>query len=205
MEQVSNNTFYNNERMWGMKTRSLLMGLVAGMLLLAPVSGFCAEAEQMGPPPGVHEGKGEGRHFEKTFDALGLSAEQKDKLKAGREKNRDVGKQAREEIRNAREALGQELDKPTLDVAKVKALHETLKTLILKGEDRRLDMILEVRAIMTPEQFAAFQKIMKESRSKMHKEGRWEGKREGKRDGKREGKRDGKRGGKPEAVSEEKK
>ncbi len=176
-----------------MRTRSLLMGLVAGMLLLASGSGFCAEPEQMGPPPGMHEGKGDGRHFEKIFDELGLSAEQRDKLKAGREKGRAEEQKIREEMRSAREALGQELDKPTLDVAKVKALHETLKTLIIKGEDRRLDMILEVRTIMTPEQFAAFQKTMKESRSKMHKEGKWEGKREGKREGK------------PEAVSEEKK
>ncbi len=172
-----------------MKTRSLLMGLVAGMLLLAPVGGFCAEPEQMGPPPGMHERKGDGKHFEKIFDGLGLSAEQQEKLKAGREKNRDVEKKAREEMRNAREALGQELDKPTLDMVKVKALHETLKALMVKGEDRRLDTILEVRSILTPEQFAAFQKTMKESHPWMHKEG----------------KREGKWAGKSKAESEEKK
>lgn len=163
-----------------MKTRSWLMVLVAGMMLLTSVKVFAAGPKEMGHMREARGEKGGKEYIGKVFDSLGISAEQKAKLEAGRVKNRDAAKGAREEMRATRELLAQELDKPTLDMTKVKALHEKLKGSIIIGEDRRLEMILEVRSILTPEQFTAFQKQMKEMHPKMHREGKKERKGHGK-------------------------
>jgi Spy/CpxP family protein refolding chaperone len=149
------------------------MVLLAGIMLLAPVGAFAAGMDAtMDHKRGMHEGKGGKERFEKMFDTLGLTAEQKAKLDAGRAKHRDERKAVGDEKRSIKEALAAELDKPAIDMVKVKQLHEKLKALIASGEDRRLEMILEMRTILTPEQFAAFQKQMKEMRSKRHEKRR---------------------------------
>lgn len=156
-----------------MSTRSCLMVLLAGIMLLAPVGVFAAGGDPaIDHPRGMQEGKGGKARLMKMFDTLGLTAEQKARLDAGRVKNRDERKAAWEEMRTIKEALAAELDKTVFDMAKVKQLHEKLKVLMASREDRRLEMILEMRTVLTPEQFAAFQKQTKKMHLKMNKNGR---------------------------------
>lgn len=146
-------------------TMALTVLLLGGMFL----AGVRAEAR-----PG-REGKEEGRgrmgdrgpgskdwakkrkeRFEKMKKDLGLSQKQEQELEAHKEKHRKEAQALREELRAKREAMKAELDKPSLDEARVTALNEELKVLQGKLADQRLRGILEVRKILTPEQFKKF-------------------------------------------------
>ena len=111
------------------------------------------------------------QRFEEMAQELNLTAEQRDKIEAHRKQHMDAVKAVQEQIRQQREAIGEELQKPQLDLEKVKQLHGDLKKLLLKKEDLMFSGILEIRDILTPEQFARFHQKMGQMR-KMHKERR---------------------------------
>lgn len=105
------------------------------------------------------EGHREGR-IKKMFEQLNLSEEQKKLLEANRAKNKEANKALKEQIRANMKALGEELKKPELDMAKVNALHENGKQLFGKAADQKFNSILEVRKILTKEQFVQFTGMM---------------------------------------------
>lgn len=63
-------------------------------------------------------------------------------------------------MRNKRELLREELAKPELDMNKITQIHNDLKAILLKMEDHHLEVILEVRRILTPEQLNKFHQKM---------------------------------------------
>jgi len=95
-------------------------------------------------------------HFQEMAKKLKLSAQQQAQLDAGREKHRQVFAGTRKNLAAKREALRVELEKTELDMNKIKQIHNDLKTMMAAAEDERLNAILEVRAILTPEQFKQF-------------------------------------------------
>ncbi|MEW6615907.1 MAG: Spy/CpxP family protein refolding chaperone [Thermodesulfobacteriota bacterium] len=100
-------------------------------------------------------------HFNKVFEQLNLTPEQKQKLEENKNKYKEEANRLREEIHNKKELLREELAKPELDMNKITQIHNDLKTVLLKMEDLRLEGILEVRKILTPEQLNKFNKKMK--------------------------------------------
>ena len=149
-----------------------------GALLLAGLGLRAEPGMEDGPGFGPESGMSDGQR-EKRFDAmekeLGLSKEQSEKLRAHRKAQRETGMALMQEMKAKREALRAELDKPTLDTSKVKALNEELKALHNKMADHRLTAVLELREILTPEQFKKFQAKAQERR------GQWEKNRGGRR------------------------
>jgi Spy/CpxP family protein refolding chaperone len=97
---------------------------------------------------------------------LGLSPEQKEKLKAHRQSHRQAAKALFEQLKAKRDALRQELEKPSVDDSRVQAIHGELKALHDKMADHRLAGILEVRKILTPEQFKKFSEKVHDRREK---------------------------------------
>lgn len=97
---------------------------------------------------------------------LGVTPEQEEKLKVNREKMQEKMKALRDQLKEKRDALRLELDKPDFNEANVRALHQELKKLMDQKEDIWLDGILEVRKILTPDQFKKFME-MKEKRKGM--------------------------------------
>ena len=71
-----------------------------------------------------------------------------------------------------REQIKEELQRADFDSNKVKQIHNELKSLKFQAEDHRLDGILEVRTILTPEQFNKFMEL-KKNRKDHKKEGNW--------------------------------
>jgi translation initiation factor IF-2 len=69
-----------------------------------------------------------------------------------------------QDARAKREALRAELEKPNFDENKVKSLQAAARAAQEKLQDHRLQGIIDVKKILTPEQFAKFQAIMKEKR-----------------------------------------
>src|SRR5688500_5180011 len=104
--------------------RHILAG-VAGVLLCGAPS-LQAVAEHGRGDGKAWEARREER-FQEMEAALGLSAEQKASLREHRRKHRERAKSLWEEKRGRREALREELEKPSVDEAKVTALHAELK------------------------------------------------------------------------------
>ncbi len=105
--------------------------------------------------PPVDRDRMEGR-MEKMKAQLSLTPDQEKKLKEHRQAHREERKKMAETMRAKRDALEQEMAKPSFDEAKVKILHSELQVLRTQMADQRLQGILEVRKILTPEQFAKF-------------------------------------------------
>lgn len=152
--------------------RGVLTALMCAGLLAGSTGLVMAEKGEGG---GWHHKKfgGKGDHQKEIFESLGLSEEQKARLTENRKKFKESGKEAMEAIRKTREELKAEMSKPELDMNRVNQLHAQLKDQIIKREDARLANILEVRKILTPEQYKQFQDKMKakwEQKKKMMQE-----------------------------------
>ncbi len=89
-------------------------------------------------------------------EQLGLSDAQKELLAAHREKQWDAAAELRARLRETREALKAELTQTELDDEKIDLLQTEVKSLQAKMADNRLVGILEVRDILTPDQFDQF-------------------------------------------------
>jgi Spy/CpxP family protein refolding chaperone len=134
--------------------KKILVGFMAGSLLLAmPL----AQAQN---DPGMQEGGSpkwrEGQHFQGIFKQLNLTDEQKKELEANKKQNRERMQSTRQAMKTEKQALQGELMKPQLDMVKINAIHQQIKTLQSQMEDDKLNSILAVRAILTPEQFLKF-------------------------------------------------
>ncbi len=122
---------------------------------------FLAGAALARPPEG---GPGGPEKWEKKREArmqemhkkLGLTPEQEKRLEEHRKTHQEAGKALREEKREKMEALRLELEKPDMDEARVRAIHAEIKDIQNKLADHRLQGVLEVRHILTPEQFKKF-------------------------------------------------
>ncbi|MBI3813411.1 MAG: Spy/CpxP family protein refolding chaperone [Nitrospinae bacterium] len=104
------------------------------------------------------------KRMEKIQEQLGLSEEQKAKIKEHRKKHFAEVKELQEQIHAKMEELHKELQKADFDEGKVRAIHSEIKTLKMKGEDNRIEDILDMRKILTPEQHKKFM----EMREKFH-------------------------------------
>jgi Spy/CpxP family protein refolding chaperone len=105
-------------------------------------------------------------HFKEMRDKLGLSPDQEKQLQENRKTNQGKMKALREENQTKREALRTELEKPDLDIARINALKAELKDVHNRMDDQRLDGILAVRKILTPDQFKKFSEMIREGEGK---------------------------------------
>lgn len=101
--------------------------------------------------------KGGERAFGHGLEGLGLTEEQQKKIDDHRNSAMEEAKMLMEQIRLKKEAIGAELQKETLDMDKITALQSEMKTLMAQKEDHRLKGILEMRSILTQEQFQKLQ------------------------------------------------
>jgi Spy/CpxP family protein refolding chaperone len=90
------------------------------------------------------------------YSQLNLTQEQKKRLDDNRLKNREKIKEMMEKARSERVALNQELLKPKLDMNTINEIKARLNALYTQMTEDRLNSILEVRNVLTPEQFAKF-------------------------------------------------
>lgn len=98
---------------------------------------------------GFHKGE----RFEEMVKELGLTEEQQKKIEEHKKTMMEKAKALREEIQQKKEAIGAELQKEQLDMEKINVLQAEIKALIAQREDGRLKGILEMREILTLEQF----------------------------------------------------
>ena len=143
------------------KTKRTIVSMLAAVALLS-------SAAYASPDKNSGERK-EARH-EHFYKELNLTDEQKKALEENKNKNREQMKALFEGMREKRTLIRQELQKDQLDMGKINQTQNELKALQSQMLDNRLAGILEVRKILTPEQFKKF------SEHSQHK--KWEGEKE---------------------------
>lgn len=155
------------------RTGTLLTGLllIAGAGLYAEPMGD--DGPGFGPGPRGDESKMEGR-FEEMNKELGLTKEQAEKLRAHRLSQRQANQALFQQMQDKREALRAELEKTTVDSGKAKSLNEELKDIHNKMADQRLNGVLEVRKILSAEQFKKLRELG-EKRREERRDGKSEG------------------------------
>ncbi|MBI3602396.1 MAG: Spy/CpxP family protein refolding chaperone [Candidatus Omnitrophica bacterium] len=118
---------------------------------------------------GKHEWRG--KKIQEIYNQLNLTDDQKKQLESNKQKQRQQMKAVFEQMKTQREAFRQELMKPNLDMAKINSIHAQMKTLQEQMADNRLNSILEVRKILTVDQFSKFTSLMEQHRHKPSSKG----------------------------------
>jgi Spy/CpxP family protein refolding chaperone len=92
--------------------------------------------------------------FSKT---LNLTSEQQEKVKKHQSTNMEKGAELRNKLRDKNSELKAELDKPQINRNRVNALVAEIKTLMGVQLEQRVDNIIFMKQILTPEQFKQMQ------------------------------------------------
>ena len=121
-------------------------------------------------------------HFKKMAEELQLTPQQKAALEKDREEFSAKSKALRDKMQITRKSLKEELDKAATDKARVESLVTELKNLYSQQIQYRVDKVMAMKQILTPEQFNKMKSSM-ESR-KHDKDGKHGYKDKGKGEGK---------------------
>lgn len=143
--------------------------LVMAMAAMMVFSQTCLYANESGNYS-KHDSK-KGDHFQKMTEELNLTPQQKEALTKEREEFASKSKDLKEKIRTVRTDLKAELDKPVLDKAKVDTLTAELKNMIGQQIQNRIDKVIAMKQILTPEQFAKMRSSMDERKHEKGEKG----------------------------------
>ena len=93
---------------------------------------------------------------EKFIKELGLTPEQEEQIKALRSGQKEKRGELWVKIQAKRLELKEELEKPTTDRARIDSIVTELKALMAEKLDQRVEGILSMKKILTPEQYEKF-------------------------------------------------
>lgn len=140
---------------------------IMGMVLATSL--FLALPVYAGEEDGNKSEERGAKMMEKMTADLGLSQEQQDQMKAMREANKERSKALKDKIRGIREAMKTEINKLDTDMAKVNAYVEQLAALYKEKMNQRIEGILGMKKVLTPEQFGKLNAKMEEKRKEWQK------------------------------------
>lgn len=160
-----------------MKTKR---GMWLVVIVIAAMVCSTAVSYAGGAKPDAQDETKHAARFEKMTKDLGLAPDQKAALEKDRNEFMAKAKDLREKIREVRTSLKSELDKAATDMAKVNGLVADLKNLIGQQIQYRIDKVMAMKKILTPEQFTKMKSTMesrkKEFKGKHGNSGRYDGK-----------------------------
>ena len=146
------------------KIKIVALLIIAALALSVPVIYADSDSgKNCQQDKGQVKGKMEARRQE-LYKDLNLTAEQKKMLDENKGKHREQMKALFNNIQAQEAAMRQELQKQNLDTGKIDQLNNELKKLQSQLLDQRLAATLEVRKILSPEQFKKFMAKMEEHR-----------------------------------------
>jgi Spy/CpxP family protein refolding chaperone len=141
-----------------------LMALSAGMVYADNGGNFAGGGDSFKGGHECHHGKM--HHL--TAQVLGLTEDQQKQLKSIKQKDMETMKSVFEQIKSNREALNAEIVKAVPDMNKVNDIQTQMKVLQSQMVDNHLNSILEIKKIMTPEQFVGYMALKKERKMMKH-------------------------------------
>jgi len=151
-----------------LKFRGKAVVFVVALMFLAGVSLF---AHSKGDEGGC-QGKGDGPECREKWggphgdgigwmlEKLDLSADQQKKMRDNKEVHEKLVKGLLEKLKGKRTELQKELDKPASDTKAINAITSDIKNVSGQLVDDRTKAILDIKAILTPEQFGKLSKMM---------------------------------------------
>jgi len=149
--------------------------MMVSVVCLAALVSFACTANAAGEGTAKRE---KGMMKEDLMKDLNLTTEQREQLKVHREANKEGMKAIREEMKAKQKELRDEVAKAQTDMGKIDAIKASMKDLEAKLIDHRVDSILSLKKILSPEQFAQMNAKMEEMRAKHA--AKWKERREGK-------------------------
>jgi Spy/CpxP family protein refolding chaperone len=148
--------------------RRFMNALVYVTILSLCLSPTFAYGKPMAQDPTEKGGKGcVARDITKE---LNLTPEQNQQLKAQRQQTRQTARELQEKIRTKRGELREALDKKDVDRNAVNKIIADLKELQGSMLEQRVDSILKMKTILTPEQFTKLQSLHKPGMRKGQKD-----------------------------------
>lgn len=159
-----------------MQLKYPLMGMtIVLMALYAPLA--LADNSPDAAKPMQEQGGGHhGQKDDMMAKVLNLSEDQVKQLQDLHQKERDTMKSTFEQLKAAHQAFEAEISKASPDMTKVDAAQAQIKTITGQMADNRLNSLLEVKKVLTPEQFSGYLALKKERELKMmhhHKGGQF--------------------------------
>jgi len=145
------------------KQMAVLFGFVMSIFLMLSTNGFANE--EHGFNKEEHQKEWQAKKAQ-MFEKLGITEEQKHALKAHKERHHNEMKALRGQIKEKRKAFHHALVNPDIDDNAITAANNEIKALTNSLADNRLNGVLKVRKILTPEQFQKFNEIRKKHRGK---------------------------------------
>lgn len=151
-----------------MKTR---IGKAVALLSIAVLL-FSAMPAHGQPYEECSVGKKAGKEaeFSNLIEKLDLSPEQQAQLKENRQKYHEVSKGLRQKLREEHAVLRQELNKPESDEKIIDKTTAYISEIQAKMVKLRARKILEIKKVLTPEQFRKFNELAEE-KHKSYKKG----------------------------------
>jgi len=185
--------------MYWLARRWLLLALMASLALNAGVGATVGVQayRQRCHDPGQRRGGPRGQHL---IEALGLSAEQSEQVKTGRERMRAAFGELRPQMREADGALAELLAAPEPDREAIAEQMARIGSLQARKLECVVEHFLEIKALLEPEQQEAYNDVIRRRLLSHDKRGPGFGGRHG--PGKKWGHRRGGRG-KPGATDEQ--
>ena len=151
-----------------MKRLSFVFAILIAATLLFDAAG-AGDAFARGPGGGMKGfGPGGGKHLERLMEELDLTDDQRLKLDGNREAQMVLGQKLFKEFAEKQKELGEELESETTNRSKINALAADLKEIQGRMIDLRIDSVLAVKEILTPEQYKKFSEGVKTMRGKRH-------------------------------------
>jgi Spy/CpxP family protein refolding chaperone len=147
----------------------VLMAAGAALLLFSTPSMAMEKEHGMGAGPGSmgeERGPEHGKpDFKEAEASLGLTEDQRAKMKTIREESKSQQESLRTELKAKHESLRQELDSANADRGKAEGLVKDISALELKMGLNRVDMIFKIKAVLTPEQYQKLQAFHEKKRA----------------------------------------
>ena len=123
-----------------------------------------------------HHGKhGWGHKHHGMMDKMNLTEDQENQMKAIGEKQKEAMKADFKQMKEDGKAFRDALLEPTVDMTKINAIQAKMKASRDQMMDGHLNMMLDVKKILTPEQFKMYIKM---EEHKMREHGEWMKKKE---------------------------
>ena len=138
------------------RLRSIILSFVSAVALSLFLAAPCVFASAMIPSQKDTAVKEDGAARQKLYADLKLTKEQEALLAQNRSKRKEETSALFTQMRENMATMRQALEADTLDMQKIQQVNGKLKEIQAKVIDSRLEGILEVRKILTSEQFKKF-------------------------------------------------
>ncbi|MFH1772042.1 MAG: periplasmic heavy metal sensor [Candidatus Omnitrophota bacterium] len=146
----------------GMSQKSVVLAAAAFLI----VQGF-AFAEGLSEEKSYREKKEQREEtMKKVMDEIGLTEPQREQIKEYRSQHKEVSGQLRMELKEKKKQLREELTKTDSNEAALRGLADEIKRIQGQIIDHKIESILEMKKIMTPEQYQKFKEKTKDFHGK---------------------------------------